>query len=98
MANYNPNTYFDRFISGNQKPKLGIAISTYSEVNTDSKRYEIIQKVIEIKKYKSYLEIGCFKNETFDKINNSIFDDENYIKGNLSINIGEKWFTRSRRK
>ena len=32
-------------------------------------RYEIIQKIIEIKKYKSYLEIGCFKNETFDKIN-----------------------------
>ena len=44
MTNYNPNTYFDKFITGNQKPKLGIAISTYSEANTDSKRYEIIQR------------------------------------------------------
>tara|TARA_B100000029_G_C17550692_1_gene950013 strand:- start:518 stop:1192 length:675 start_codon:yes stop_codon:yes gene_type:complete len=32
-------------------------------------RYTIIQNIIDRKKYKSYLEIGCFKNETFNKIN-----------------------------
>jgi hypothetical protein len=31
-------------------------------------RAEIVQKIIELKKYKKYLEIGCFKNELFDKI------------------------------
>ena len=25
------------------------------------------------------------------------FKEENYVKGSLSISIGEKWFTRSRR-
>ncbi len=32
------------------------------------------------------------------KINNTVLDDENYLKGSLSINIGEKWFSRLRRK
>jgi len=32
-------------------------------------RYDIIKKVIEEKKYSSYLEIGCFEDETFNKIN-----------------------------
>jgi len=32
------------------------------------KRYEIINKIIKKKKYNSYLEIGCFKNETFNSI------------------------------
>ena len=32
------------------------------------------------------------------QINSIMFENENYIKGNLSINIGEKWFSRSRRK
>lgn len=44
--------------------------------------------------YSNLIDLGL----KIGKINNSIFDDENYIKGNLSINIGEKWFTRSRRK
>ena len=33
------------------------------------KRYELINKVITKKKYKSYLEIGCDENQNFDKIN-----------------------------
>ena len=32
------------------------------------KRYQIINEIINHKKYSSYLEIGCFENETFDKI------------------------------
>ena len=32
------------------------------------KRYEIIQKIINIQKYKSYLEIGCDRNQSFSKI------------------------------
>ena len=33
------------------------------------KRYELINKVITNKNYKSYLEIGCDENQNFDKIN-----------------------------
>ena len=32
-------------------------------------RFDIINNVIKIKKYQNYLEIGCFENENFDKIN-----------------------------
>ena len=31
-------------------------------------RVEILQKIIDTKNYKSYLEIGTFKNEVFDRI------------------------------
>ena len=31
-------------------------------------RSEVIQNIIDFKKYKSFLEIGCFSNELFDKI------------------------------
>lgn len=33
------------------------------------KRYEIINDIISLKNYKSYLEIGCFNDENFNKIN-----------------------------
>ena len=33
------------------------------------KRYELINKIISKKNYKSYLEIGCDENQNFDKIN-----------------------------
>ena len=32
-------------------------------------RFDVINNIIKIKKYKNYLEIGCFENENFDKIN-----------------------------
>ena len=32
------------------------------------KRFEIIQEIINLKKYKSYLEIGCDKNQSFSNI------------------------------
>ena len=31
-------------------------------------RIEIVQKIIELKNYKKYLEIGCYKNELFDRV------------------------------
>jgi hypothetical protein len=31
-------------------------------------RFDVINNIIKIKKYKNYLEIGCFENENFDKI------------------------------
>ena len=34
-------------------------------------RFEIIQKIIDKKEYKSYLEIGCDKDSNFQKINKS---------------------------
>ena len=33
------------------------------------KRYEIIQNIIDLNQYKSYLEIGCDKNQSFSSIN-----------------------------
>ena len=33
------------------------------------RRFDIINKIIKKKEYASYLEIGCFKDETFNKIN-----------------------------
>ena len=33
-------------------------------------RFEIIQNIVDIKKYKNYLEIGCDKDSNFSKINN----------------------------
>ena len=32
-------------------------------------RFEIIQKIIEKRKYENYLEIGCYKDSNFSKIN-----------------------------
>jgi len=37
-------------------------------LNENTKRYKIINFIIQNKNYKSYLEIGCYKNETFSKI------------------------------
>ena len=33
------------------------------------KRWELINKIIKNNNYSSYLEVGCFNNECFDKIN-----------------------------
>ena len=57
LANIFNSLFKERF-----KEKLNFDWSKYPS------RYEIIQKIIERKKYKNYLEIGCFKNETIDYI------------------------------
>ncbi len=38
------------------------------EWNKYSNRFDIINKIIQEKKYKNYLEIGCYKDENFEKI------------------------------
>ena len=55
------NIYYSLF-KENFKKKLDFDWSKYPT------RYEIIQKLIDKKKYLNYLEIGCFKNDNFDKI------------------------------
>ena len=54
---------YNSIFKENFKKKLNFDWSKYPY------RYDIIQKIIEKKKYSSYLEIGCFENETFNKIN-----------------------------
>ena len=49
---------------------------------------------IGINKHSNLIDLG-FK---IGQITNTIFENENYVKGNLSINIGDKWFSRSRRE
>ena len=47
-----------------------------------------------INNYSNLIDFGLKIGQT----NSAMFENENYIKGNLSINIGEKWFSRSRNK
>ena len=54
---------YNSIFKENFKKKLNFDWVKYPE------RYDIIKKIIEKKKYSSYLEIGCFENETFNKIN-----------------------------
>jgi len=58
IANIYNSIFKERF-----KKKLNFDWSRYQ------KRYDIINNIIEKKKYSSYLEIGCFKDETFNEIN-----------------------------
>ena len=39
------------------------------EWNNYSLRFQIMNKIIKIKNYKKYLEIGCYKDENFNNIN-----------------------------
>ena len=49
---------------------------------------------IGINNYSNFIDLG-FK---MGRITTPSFESEDYMKGTLSINIGEKWFSRSRRK
>lgn len=55
--------YFFHFLSGGSKAKK---INVSFEMK--KKRLEIVQEIINLKNYKSYLEIGTFKNELFNFI------------------------------
>ena len=61
-------------------------------------RQEIIQKIIDKKKYQSYLEIGCFDNSTFSKIkiNHKIGIDPN-SGGNKKM-TSDEFFSQSNEK
>ena len=41
------NTYFDKFNNSSHQPKVGVAISTYTEEKTESKRLTIIKKSLD---------------------------------------------------
>ena len=55
--------FFFHKIFGEDLGDLGL---NFSEKKS---RDKILQNIIDIKKYKSYLEIGCFNNELFNYIN-----------------------------
>ena len=59
---YRINYLFNKIFKENFSKKLTIDWSNYS------KRYEIINNIILSNNYKEYLEIGCFKDETFSRI------------------------------
>ena len=54
--------FFNLLMKENFKKKLNFEWSVLSQ------RYEIINKIIKKNSYKKYLEIGCFKDENFEKI------------------------------
>ena len=59
---YQINNIFNKIFKESFNQKLDIDFSK------SSSRYEIINKIIKYKKYKKYLEIGCFQDETFNEI------------------------------
>lgn len=54
--------FYNLLFKENFKKKLQFNWNDYS------KRFQIINKIIKKKNYKSYLEIGCFEDENFNKI------------------------------
>ncbi len=56
--------YFYHYLNGGKNSKK-IEI----DFKDKKKRNEIVQKIIDIKNYKSYLEIGTFKNDLFNYVN-----------------------------
>ena len=59
---YKINYLFNKAFKENFNQKLDI---NWSKTST---RYSVINKIIKHKKYKKYLEIGCFQDETFNNI------------------------------
>ncbi len=60
---YKLNYIFNLIFKEYFKKKLNFEWNKYSN------RFDIINKIIQEKKYKKYLEIGCYKDENFEKIN-----------------------------
>jgi len=59
---YQINYLFNKIFKENFKNKLNV------DWSKTSKRHTVINNIIKHKNYKKYLEIGCFKDETFSKI------------------------------
>ena len=57
------NFFFQKYFGEKNMGEIGLNFSC----KPDKKK--IVQDTIDRKKYKSYLEIGCFDNELFDHIN-----------------------------
>jgi SAM-dependent methyltransferase len=56
------------------------------------RRYEIIQKIIELKNYNSYLEIGCDKNQSFSNISINKRVGVDPIEGGTHKMTSDKFF------
>ena len=61
-------------------------------------RIKIIQDIIKIKKYKKYLEIGCFSNELFNQINCEYKIGVDPISGGNVKATSDKFFSENKEK
>lgn len=83
--------YFFNLISENFfKKKLDFNWNQYSN------RFEIINKIINYKNYKKYLEIGCFKDENFDKININYKVGVDPVSGGTIRDTSDNYFTKNK--
>jgi len=62
------------------------------------KRWELINKIIEIKKYSSYLEIGCYDDECFSKILIDKKKGVDPIKGGTIRKTSDEFFKKNEEK
>ena len=83
--------YFFNLISENFfKKKLDFNWNQYSN------RFEIINKIINYKNYKKYLEIGCFKDENFDKININYKVGVDPVSGGTIRDTSDNYFIKNK--
>ncbi len=59
-------------------------------------RFEIINKIIKKNNYKRYLEIGCYKNENFDKINIGYKVGVDPVSGGTVRKSSDEYFKNNR--
>ena len=62
------------------------------------KRYEIIQKIIDFNKFKTYLEIGCDKNQSFSNISVEERVGVDPIQGGTHKMTSDKFFLSNKKK
>ena len=62
------------------------------------KRDEIVQDIINIKNYKNYLEIGCYKNDLFDKVSCDIKIGVDPISGGNVRKTSDDFFNNNEQK
>ena len=72
-----------------KKDTIGLYIYNWSLY---PRRYEIIQKIIELKNYNSYLEIGCDKNQSFSNISINKRVGVDPIEGGTHKMTSDKFF------
>jgi len=75
---YRFNNFFNLLFKEKFKKKLNFNWNNHSE------RFEIINKIINKKNFKKYLEIGCFKDDNFREINNKM----DFSKGPVKSGYG----------
>jgi len=85
--------YFYHFITGGfNSKKLEISFEN------KKKRSEIVQKIINIKSYKSYLEIGTFKDDLFKHINCDVKIGVDPVSGGNVRKTSDEFFLENNQK